>query len=283
MKLILLGTGGPKPDPNRQGPCLAIQIADQVILFDAGRGAGTQLARAGIPVETVNPICITHHHYDHIGNLGDIILSSWNLGRKDPLLIFGPDGTAGMVNVLLGQVYNKDINFRMIEAGSSGVALTDIGTLVRAEDVQPGTVYENDRVKIVCDYVRHGHGLGISPKIWQCLGYRIEAEGKTVAVSGDSVDCQGLDALARDSDALVLSCYLSAGEMADREGKLISEHILTGSLQAGEIARKVNTGKLILTHIREKSDALLEEMAGEIRIGYGGDIIVGRDLLVIEV
>ena len=283
MKIILLGTGGPKPDPNRQGPCLAIQVCDQYILFDAGRGAGTQLAGAGIPVESVNPIFITHHHYDHIGNLGDIILSSWNQGRKARLSIFGPEGTSEIVDVLLNQVYKKDIDFRLTEASLSGVILADIKETVNAEDVKSGLVYENNILKIYSDYVKHGHGLGISQENWKCLGYRIEAEGKTATISGDTVDCQGLTALAKDTDALVLCCYLSTQELEDMEGSLIAKHILACSPQVGEIAKKANAKKLILTHIREKSDALLEEAVREIRTCFNGEVIVGHDLLVVDV
>lgn len=283
MKIILLGTGGPKPDPNRQGPCLAIQVSDQYILFDAGRGAGTQLAGAGIPVESVNPILITHHHYDHIGDLGDIILSSWNQGRKAQLSIFGPEGTSEIVDVLLNQVYKKDIDFRLTEASFSGVILADIKETVNAEDVKSGLVYENNILRIYSDYVKHGHGLGISQENWKCLGYRIEAEGKTATISGDTVDCQGLTALAKDTDALVLCCYLSTKELEDIEGSLIAKHILTCSPQVGEIAKKANAKKLILTHIREKSDALLEESVREIRTCFNGEVILGHDLLVVDV
>ena len=105
MRVILLGTGGPKPDPNRQGPSLAVQVDDAYFLFDAGRGVATQLVRAGIPVTDVDPVFITHHHFDHIGNLGDMILSSWNLGRKTSLSIYGPQGTEAIVKALLNEVY----------------------------------------------------------------------------------------------------------------------------------------------------------------------------------
>ncbi len=70
MKITLLGTGGPKPDPNRQGFGVLLNIGRDYILFDAGRGVSTQLVRAGIALEIVNSIFITHHHFDHIGNLG---------------------------------------------------------------------------------------------------------------------------------------------------------------------------------------------------------------------
>jgi len=283
MKIILLGTGGPKPDPNRQGPSLVIQVGDQFMLFDAGRGVGTQLARVGIPAKSVHPIFITHHHYDHIGNLGDMILSSWNLGRDSQLSIFGPEGTSDIVDVLLNQVYKNDIAFRLTEAEISEVPLVNIKDLVIAKDVKPGLVYHSKEVKIYCEYVKHGHGIGISQKNWKCLGYRIEAEGKSVTISGDTVECQGLATLAKDTDALVLCCYLSAKEREDKEGDLIAKHILACSPQVGYIAKKANAKKLILTHIREKSDLLMEEIVSEIESGFKGEIILGRDLLVIDV
>ena len=66
MKLTLLGTGGPLPDPTRHGSAAVLQIGDARLLVDAGRGVVLQLARAGIPVDTVGPVLVTHHHYDHI-------------------------------------------------------------------------------------------------------------------------------------------------------------------------------------------------------------------------
>ena len=283
MKAILLGTGGPKPDPNRQGPGLAVRIDDTSLLFDAGRGVATQLVRAGIPVTDVDPIFITHHHFDHIGNLGDMILSSWNLGRKKPLSIFGPEGTAAIVDVLLNDVYKNDIAFRQKEAEVSGVALADIGELIKTTDAEPGLIYANNGVKVYCEFIEHGHGLGISQESWKCLAYRVEANGRSVTVSGDAVDCEGLDTLAQNTDALVMCCYLSKKELMDLEGDLTANHILACSPQVGKISSKAKARKLILTHIREKSSELMQELVNEIKADYDGEIILGRDLLEISV
>lgn len=48
MKIILLGTGGPRPDPDRQGSGLILTDGHTYLLFDAGRGVSSQLVRAGI-------------------------------------------------------------------------------------------------------------------------------------------------------------------------------------------------------------------------------------------
>jgi ribonuclease Z len=283
MKVILLGTGGPKPDPNRQGPCLAVQVNRTNLLFDAGRGAATQLVRAGISVRDIGPVFITHHHFDHIGNLGDMILSSWNLGRKKSILIYGPDGTEAIVGVLLSKVYKKDIAFRQKEAQVSGVALADIRKIVNTRDVVPGLVFADKGIKVYGEFVEHGHGLGISQADWKCLAYRIEANGKSVTISGDAVDCQGLDSLAKNTDALVMCCYLSKKEMMDKEGDLTGNHILACTPQAGQIASKAKAKKLILTHIREKNSELMKDLVDEISADYEGEIVTGEDLMEIRV
>jgi ribonuclease Z len=283
MKVILLGTGGPKPDPNRQGPCSAVQVNHTIFLFDAGRGAATQLARAGISVRAIGPVFITHHHFDHIGNLADLILSSWNLGRNSTLSIYGPEGTEAIVNTLLNKVYKSDIAFRQKEAKVSGVALADIGKIVNTRDVDSGLIFADKGVKVTCEFVEHGHGLGISKADWKCLAYRVEAEGKSVTISGDAVDCQGLDALAKNTDALVMCCYLSKRELLDKEGDLTGKHILACTPQVAKIVAKAKTKKLILTHIREKNNELMKDVVDEIRAHYDGEIIVGQDLMEIRV
>jgi ribonuclease Z len=283
MDVILLGTGGPKPDPDRQGPSLAVRIDHSFFLFDVGRGAATQLVRAGVSLRDVNPVFITHHHFDHIGGLGDLILSVWNSGRQTTLSIFGPQGTGAIVDHLLKGVYKSDIAFRRKEAAVSGVPLADIERIVNPKDVTPGRVFADQGIKVFCEFVRHGHGLGISPEDWQCLAYRIEAEGKSVTISGDAVDCSGLDALAKNTDALVICCYLSQTEMLEKKGELIGKHILACSPQAGKIAARAKAGKLILTHIREKPDGLMAEAVAEIQSDYDGDIIAGKDLMEIRV
>src|SRR5207248_2127756 len=77
MKVVLLGTGGPRPDPKRNASTTLIRLGEENILFDAGRGVVNQLVRVGVPLSAVNPVFITHHHFDHIGDLYDVALATW--------------------------------------------------------------------------------------------------------------------------------------------------------------------------------------------------------------
>ncbi len=282
MRIILLGTGGPKPDPDRQGPAVLVGTGDRNILFDTGRGVVTQLVRVGVEVKDIDLIFLTHHHFDHINSLGDVLMSAWNLGRTDPITVFGPEGTASIVDSLINRIYKRDIAFRLREAELSGVKLADTDQMVISRDVGAGIVYDEGGISIRSEFVLHGHGLGISQDGWKCLGYRIEAKGHTVSISGDAVDCHGLDLLAKGSDGLVICCYLSKNEMLDKESRLIADHILACSPQIGRIATRAGVKKVILTHFRQKDEMRIKELVAEVKSDFNGEVIAGRDLLTID-
>jgi ribonuclease BN (tRNA processing enzyme) len=86
---------------------------------------------------------------------------------------------------------------------------------------------------------------------------------------------------SRDADALVMGCYYAGEEVNDHDTRLIAEHVLASSLDAGRIAADANVGKMALVHIREKPQRLLDAMVDEIRKDYDGEVIIGEDLLKI--
>ena len=275
MKLTLLGTGGPLPDPARHGPAAMLQIGNKYLLFDAGRGVVLQMVRAGIPIERVNPVFITHHHYDHIGDLPDLILTSWLQGRKHTLKIFGPPGTISIIKTLLDQVYNKDIEFR--SKGELAIGWTP----VESTDLRAGFVHDGGNCKVFAEMVTHGHGLGF-PRIfkeqWVCLGYRVEAEGKVIAISGDSIACEGLDRLARDADVLVLCCYLAQAEITNPYMERLAKDTIACSDSVGKIAKKARVKKLVLTHFGPKPGVMMPEIASDVARDYEGPVLLGKDL-----
>ena len=48
MKITLLGTGSPMPDPNRAGPSTLVQAGNQNIVVDCGRGCVMRIVGAGL-------------------------------------------------------------------------------------------------------------------------------------------------------------------------------------------------------------------------------------------
>ncbi|PON18230.1 MBL fold metallo-hydrolase [Candidatus Entotheonella serta] len=204
------------------------------------------MVRAGIPLDRVNPVFVTHHHYDHIGDLADVMLTSWLMGRQHDLQVLGPPGTTSIVNALLTQVYDKDIEFRdKGEPAIVGGWKPVVGT-----DILSGLVYDSGTWQVYAEIAKHGHDLQLPDAFkhrWVCLGYRLEAEGKVVVISGDGVASDGLDRLAQDADVLVQCCYLATAELTTPTLQNLAKHTLACSDTVGKIAQKARVKKQVLT------------------------------------
>ena len=90
-RVVMLGTGTPRPDPNRSGPATAIIVNDTPYLIDFGPGVirrataafesgVTALGYAGNNIKTV---FLTHLHSDHTVGYPDLIFTSWVMGRNE--------------------------------------------------------------------------------------------------------------------------------------------------------------------------------------------------------
>jgi ribonuclease Z len=115
------------------------------------------------------------------------------------------------------------------------------------------------------------------------LGYRLEGQGKVVAIGGDTVACAGLDTLARDADVLVLSCYLAQQEIDNEGFARLSQHIIASSGQVGKIASQCGVRKLVLTHFRRKTAELMRSLAQDVQADFAGELYIGADLMTIGI
>lgn len=278
MRLILLGTGTPVLDSTRQQAALVLQFNGANLLFDAGRGVTSQLLQAALAPQAIDAVFITHHHYDHISNLGEFLLTAWHNGRTTPIHVYGPPGTAAIVNALLTQVYARDIDFTLF-MDPDGV---DIRDLVQVNEVSEGVVCDTGAYRVEAAYVDHGNSLGLSPARWPCLGYRLAADGKVIAISGDTVACAGLDRLAAQADCLVQCCYVAEAELTSPAFVRLATHIIAAAGAVGQIAARNEVKQVVLTHIRPKAADLLQAMVADVRKHYQGPVILGTDLLVID-
>jgi ribonuclease Z len=282
MQITLLGTGTPAPDPARQGSALLIEIAEEHLLFDVGRGASLQLRRAGKTAGSIDALFITHHHFDHIGDLGALLIDVWNSGRAQPLYVFGPPGTAALVDALLEQVYKRHIEFRYRQAAAIGRAIPGIRDLIVVQDCAAGLVCARPAWQVYAADVEHGHRFGLTREQWPCFGYRLEGEGKAIAISGDTVACAGIDWLARGADLLIQCCYMAEREIATPADELLARDVIATAAQAGQIAARAQARKLVLTHFERKSPELLHAMVADARSYYEGEIVLAEDLMAIS-
>lgn len=278
MQIILLGTGTPIFDPAREHSALLVRLTNDTLLFDAGRGVTSQMTKLGhLPQET-DTIFLTHHHFDHIGGLGELLMTAWHNGREAPLDIFGPHGTSVIVDALLNRVFARDIAFAQFTDPGAG----NIREIVRVTEITAGWSTRRGSWTVSAEQVEHGHSLGISQDDFPCLGYRLEAQEKVVGISGDTVACNGLDRLAHDADILVLCCYLAEAEITTPGFEQLARNVIASSGQAGKIAASNHVKKLVLTHFRPKSEEMMASLLEDVRKDFAGEVILGEDLLVID-
>jgi ribonuclease Z len=280
VKLITLGTGTPRPEPRRHATCVLVAIDDEYLLFDCGRGAVLQLAKKNIPWGALTRIFLTHHHIDHIGELPDVMITSWLNGRNAPLEIFGPPPTKAVVDLFLNQIYARDLYFREVEFAAHG--RPDMREFARpvVTEVTEGIVAETVKWKVSAFEVNHGLNQ-FSPAFqvqWTCLGYRIETGNQVIAISGDTVRCDGLIDLARDADLLLQCCWLPSVELTNDYLKGVAKHTLACSDTVGKIAAEAKVKRLVLTHTRAVTEQSITAMISEAAKDFSGPISVAEDL-----
>lgn len=88
--------------------------------------------------------------------------------------------------------------------------------------------------------------------------------------------------LAQGADLLIMCCYLAKSEINNLDTALIANHILASPLVAGKIAAQAGASRLVLTHIRNKSDPLLQSMANDSARVFSGEVMLGQDLMRID-
>ena len=75
VDLTLLGCGGGMPTPERFLSSLLINFMGHKILVDCGEGTQVSMKIANTGFKTIDVICITHIHADHIIGLPGLLLS----------------------------------------------------------------------------------------------------------------------------------------------------------------------------------------------------------------
>ena len=72
LTLVTLGSGGTFENQWRRGPALAVGLADEVVLVDAGRGVAEALRAAVIPVEQPRVLLLTNLDAENVLGLDDL-------------------------------------------------------------------------------------------------------------------------------------------------------------------------------------------------------------------
>ncbi|MFH8251175.1 MBL fold metallo-hydrolase [Microbacterium sp. B2969] len=256
---ITLGTcGGPFQRPEAFQISNALVVGDDVYLFDAGNGVLRRLTEAGIDLGRIKGVFVTHHHPDHIADLGLILLTHWLKPGADRIVIGGPRGTAHLVDGLAAA-------YRFTEQTEApekpGIAdrvtvreSTDAAALVE--------LYRDDAILLEAIEVAHFRSPDGSAAAEQphAIGLRITTADRVIAYTGDTGATAALEDLARDADLFVSEVvdvphivddlrlrFASAPAVVERvEFNMRHNHLAPKEI--GRVAAAAGVRSVLLTH-----------------------------------
>jgi ribonuclease Z len=282
FKVTLLGTGVPFPVPERLGPATLVEAGKEKLLFDAGRGATIRLNQISVPIGAINTLFITHFHSDHTSGIPDLWLTGW-IGRyygnrQSPFRIIGPKGTVALMQNL-ERAYADDIRIRLADEKNpiEGVAIAPF------EYTEDGVVYENNGVKVTAFEVDHGD------LIKPAYGYRVDYDGRSVIISGDTRYSANLEKHAQGATLVIHEVAIANQEYYDKTPivKYIMAHHITPD-EAGALFARLQPKLAAYTHLVFLGSPTypapkVADIERKTREKYSGPLALGIDLMAFDV
>lgn len=277
-QVVMLGTGTPRPDPDRFGPATAIVVNNTPYLVDFGVGVIRRAAAAydkgvtafGAGVVNLATAFLTHLHSDHTMGYPDLIFTPWLMGRRAPLQVYGPKGLRGMTDHIL-KAWHVDLDVRTIGGHARPACRVD------SHEIEAGCIYADSNVTVTAFPAHHGDRL-------EAFGFRFDTPDRSIVVSGDTSPTQALLEHSKGCDTLIHESYAMAGAdtMSTQWQEFRRSHH-TSSRQLAAIANEVRPRLLVIYHYSSapggpmafaSADVLLDEL----RQGYKGHVLLSRDL-----
>jgi ribonuclease Z len=272
IEITLLGTGGPSPTIERFGPSTVIETQGQYFVFDAGRGTTIRLQQAGIPLDKIEHVFLTHLHSDHITGLSDLWLSSWIWQRQNKMQLFGPPGTKDFADHLQ-QAFTENISLRTL---NSGLNEQYSKLIVEESAVDNIVVYQKHDIKITAFHVNHG-------VVKHAYGYKFESHGRKIIISGDTAYSENLIKHAKNADILIHEIAAASKALLDsnkRLTKIMAYHTDPDSLAL--VLNKTQAKHTILTHVLLFGISQ-KEVLTQLKNEFNRPLYFGKDLLKISI
>jgi len=248
-KLTILGTAPALPEPFREYTYMVLQGRESVILIDCASSPVQRLAQAGVNLHDVDHLIITHHHPDHVYGVPVFLLDLWLAGRRRPLHVYGPPGTARVIPAMMALYEWHDwpgfypIEFHEVQMAVGSFVLDSADFLITAAPAEH-----------------------LVPTIALRMLYK--ETGGVAVYSSDTEPCEAVMELAKGADLLI---HESTGARAGH----------SSSSAAGAIARFAGVKKLVLIHYPVQGMDV-DRMWEEAEIEFGGPVELARAFVSYE-
>ena len=294
LELTFLGTAAAVPSRDRMMSCTAVRKGPSVTLFDCAEGSQRQLMLSRMSFMKVDAVFVTHLHGDHILGLPGLLQTMGMAGRKNTLMLCGPEGFYRSVKMMMeaceGEI-DYDLDIRevapgdVIELNSASVTVfatehgvPSVGYVYREND-RPGRLDRDKAIELGLtpgpDFSRITAGetvKGVRPE--QVVGPM--RKGMSIAYTGDTVPLDSISDACGGVDVLV-----HEATYCEEEAELAQKNLHSTCVQAARVAKDAGVRCLILTHIsnRYDSDELMTAQSREVFL----ETYVARDMDTFEI
>ena len=292
-KVITLGTrAGPTISKDRAQASNLLVVGESLYLIDAGAGVTRRILESGHQHSKISKIFITHLHDDHTAGLATLLDTAILTRRGQTTDIYGSGATSLLNGVK--DFLKPNLEIREAQTGPSVKALENL----KAHEIDEGTVYEDDKVKVTAVQNTHFNFAKNSPlnQKYKSYSYRFQTPDRIVVFSGDTGPSEALTLLASGADLLVTESHRPSDEMMakykeslKRDGVLtereksnmfhmVKEHI--SPEEVGIMAAKAKVKELVVTHIVLEVDDIVgqQRFIDDIRKNYKGPLTIAKDL-----
>ncbi|WP_195945955.1 ribonuclease Z [Paraclostridium bifermentans] len=268
VEITLLGCGGSMPVPNRFLSSLLINYRGRKILIDCGEGTQVSMKIANCGFKTIDYICITHLHGDHIIGLPGILSTIGNCGRTEMLTIIGPKGIKEVIDafrlivrelpydvniienpkedILVSNNYiNKDIIISTLEVDHSTSCIAYSFYIKRKAKFDMEKAMKNNVPKVLWSKLQNGREIKLDGKIYtkdMVLGQ--PRKGIKLSFVTDTRPIKEIVDFVDNSDLLV--CEGMYGDDCDLERAIKNKHMTFR--ESATIAKQSNVETMVLTH-----------------------------------
>lgn len=280
--VTILGTSAAIPTTDRNPTAHVVHIKNRILLLDCGEGTQVQLRKAGIRIQKISHIFISHLHGDHYYGLIGLINTMHLYGRSEPLHIFGITPLKHLIELQLelsGTSLLYPLIFHSVETESATVIVDDemmqvttiplnhriptCGFLIREK--QQLRKIRKDFVKLAkipipyYEKIRRGEDfVDESGKIFRNEDITEDpVPAKTYAYCTDTAYYEPVIPIIKNADLLYHEATFMEDKADDARAKFHST-----AREAALIARKANVKKLVIGHFSARyndSDGLLKE------------------------
>ena len=277
INLTFLGTSAQIPTARRNHSAVLLTYGGENILVDCGEGTQRQFRKAKMNPCKINRILITHRHGDHVFGLPGLISTFDLSGYNKTLHIYGPKGIKRFLESFLGMDYVKR-NFEIKIEEVSDKFFEGKDFYLEAEKMEhgiPTNAYafvkkgqrRIDRAKLkksklpsgpLLKKLKEGKDISYEGKKYLAKNLTYSEGDKKISFVLDTRVNKNIVPFVKNSDLLI--CESSFDDSLKETAK---EHLHLTVKQAGEIAKKSKSKKLILTHISQRYDQDIKKLLAE--------------------